>query len=154
FRAMWLSPVGEAAIAPAAVEAGRSHERRESLAGSGSAAPLLESVAAEAVVEGDHVGAPIEEGWGEDFQLQWLCTDRLPFVRSRRIHNPWNHDREVKVSRDGTEIEPMVGQALLEAWRLHLASEAGTQTRMPSGGGSASVRSSRAGGRGRAGSRL
>ncbi|KAF8142882.1 YT521-B-like domain-containing protein [Mycena galopus ATCC 62051] len=153
FRAMRASPVGEAAIAPAAVEAGRSHEQRESVTGSGSAPPLLESAAEEAVVEGDHVGAPREEGWGREFRLQWLCTDRLPFVHTRQIRNPWNRDREIKVSRDGTEIEPMVGQALLEAWRLYLASEAEAQTPMPNGGGSASVRSSRAGGRGRAGSR-
>ncbi|CDO77163.1 hypothetical protein BN946_scf184657.g38 [Trametes cinnabarina] len=36
--------------------------------------------------------------------------------RSRHLRNPWNHDREVKVSRDGTELEPSVGQALLEEW--------------------------------------
>jgi hypothetical protein len=153
-RAMRSSPAGEAAISAAAVEAGRSHERRESLAGSGSAAPLLGSVAEEAVVKGDRVlGAPREEGWGEDFRLQWLCTDRLPFVRTRHIHNPWNHDRMIQVSRDGTEIEPTVGQALLEEWRLYLASEAGAQTPMPNGGDSASVRSSRAGGVGGAGFR-
>ncbi|KAJ6527733.1 YT521-B-like domain-containing protein, partial [Mycena capillaripes] len=92
-------------------------------------------------------------GWGEDFRLQWLCNDRLPFVRTRYIHNPWNHGREVKVSRDGTEIEPMVGQALLEEWRLYLRSEAGAQTSMPNGGAAASVRSSRAGGGRGAGSR-
>ncbi|KAJ7621876.1 YT521-B-like domain-containing protein [Mycena polygramma] len=66
-----------------------------------------------------------EEGWGENFQLQWLCTERLPFQRTRHIRNPWNHDREIKVSRDGTELEPTVGQALLEEWRLFLASAEG-----------------------------
>ncbi|KAJ7456738.1 YT521-B-like domain-containing protein [Mycena galericulata] len=64
-----------------------------------------------------------EESWGQDFKLQWLCTERLPFTRTRHIRNPWNHDREVKVSRDGTELEPGVGQALLEEWRAYLASE-------------------------------
>ncbi|KAJ7643608.1 YT521-B-like domain-containing protein [Roridomyces roridus] len=55
-----------------------------------------------------------EQGKGQNFPLQWLCTQRLPFTRTRHIRNPWNHDKEVKVSRDGTELEPGVGQALLE----------------------------------------
>jgi len=57
-----------------------------------------------------------QEGWGESFKIEWLCTDRLPFFRARHIRNPWNHDREVKVSRDGTELEPSVGQKLLQEW--------------------------------------
>jgi len=54
--------------------------------------------------------------WGEPFKVQWIRTNRLPFFRTRHLRNPWNHDREVKVSRDGTELEPSVGQALLEEW--------------------------------------
>ncbi|KAI0927339.1 hypothetical protein AcV5_007896 [Taiwanofungus camphoratus] len=54
--------------------------------------------------------------WGEPFKVQWIRTDRLPFHRTRHLRNPWNHDREVKVSRDGTELEPSVGQALLDEW--------------------------------------
>ncbi|KAI0700364.1 YT521-B-like domain-containing protein [Cerioporus squamosus] len=59
-----------------------------------------------------------EEGpvWGESFKVEWIRTERLPFTRTRHLRNPWNHDREVKVSRDGTELEPSVGQALLEEW--------------------------------------
>lgn len=54
--------------------------------------------------------------WGESFKVQWIRTERLPFTRTRHLRNPWNHDREVKVSRDGTELEPSVGQALLDEW--------------------------------------
>ncbi|KAI9058235.1 hypothetical protein FKP32DRAFT_1581944 [Trametes sanguinea] len=59
-----------------------------------------------------------EEGpsWGEPFRVEWIRTDRLPFTRTRHLRNPWNHDKEVKVSRDGTELEPSVGQALLDEW--------------------------------------
>ncbi|CCA69016.1 hypothetical protein PIIN_02875 [Serendipita indica DSM 11827] len=57
-----------------------------------------------------------EEGWGTPFKVKWIRTDSLPFTRTRHLRNPWNHDREVKVSRDGTEIEPSVGQRLLEEW--------------------------------------
>jgi len=54
---------------------------------------------------------------GNPFEVEWLCTDRLPFHRTRHLRNPWNHDREIKVSRDGTELEPNVGQKLLDDWR-------------------------------------
>lgn len=56
------------------------------------------------------------EGWGREFKIEWIRTERLPFHRTRHLRNPWNHDREVKVSRDGTELEPGVGQRLLDEW--------------------------------------
>lgn len=54
--------------------------------------------------------------WGSPFTIEWIRTDRLSFQRTRHLRNPWNHDREVKVSRDGTELEPGVGEALLAEW--------------------------------------
>ncbi|KAJ7075817.1 YT521-B-like domain-containing protein [Mycena belliarum] len=95
------------------------------------AAHELRSVAEEEHADGEpgaakDVGAgtsAAREDWGQDFKLQWLCTARLPFQRTRHIRNPWNHDREVKVSRDGTELEPGVGAALLEEWRTYAAGE-------------------------------
>jgi hypothetical protein len=54
--------------------------------------------------------------WGEPFKIEWVRTGRLPFYRTRHLRNPWNNDREIKVSRDGTELEPGVGQALLDEW--------------------------------------
>ncbi|RGP79076.1 hypothetical protein FLONG3_2758 [Fusarium longipes] len=58
-----------------------------------------------------------EEGptktWGKPFQLEWLSTSRLPFYRTRGLRNPWNSNREVKIARDGTELEPSVGQRLI-----------------------------------------
>jgi hypothetical protein len=65
---------------------------------------------------------PAREGWGESFKVEWLSTTRLPFYRTRHLRNPWNHDREIKVSRDGTELEPSVGQKLLDEWES-MASE-------------------------------
>ncbi|KZV73221.1 hypothetical protein PENSPDRAFT_311894 [Peniophora sp. CONT] len=61
---------------------------------------------------------PDEDGdsWGRSFKIEWVRTDRLPFNRTRHLRNPWNHGREVKVSRDGTELEPTVGRALIEEW--------------------------------------
>ncbi|CAA7262846.1 unnamed protein product [Cyclocybe aegerita] len=63
-----------------------------------------------------------EDSWGDSFAVEWICLERLPFPRTRHLRNPWNHDREVKVSRDGTELEPTVGQRLIEEWDK-LASE-------------------------------
>jgi len=54
--------------------------------------------------------------WGDSFPLEWLSTLRLPFHRTRDLRNPWNHDKEIKVSRDGIELEPSVGERLLEEW--------------------------------------
>ena len=51
--------------------------------------------------------------WGKPFQLEWLSTSRLPFYRTRGLRNPWNSNREVKIARDGTELEPSVGQRLI-----------------------------------------
>lgn len=61
--------------------------------------------------------APDGEGtsktWGKPFKLEWLSTTRLPFYRTRGLRNPWNSNREVKIARDGTELEPAVGRKLI-----------------------------------------
>ncbi|KAF9770428.1 hypothetical protein IL306_012052 [Fusarium sp. DS 682] len=58
-----------------------------------------------------------EEGatktWAKPFKLEWLSTSRLPFYRTRGLRNPWNSNREVKIARDGTELEPSVGRRLI-----------------------------------------
>lgn len=70
------------------------------------------------------VEAPAEEAepdwqsFGKPFRIQWLSTDRLPFHRTRGLRNPWNANREVKIARDGTEIEPTVGRKLIELFHL------------------------------------
>lgn len=56
------------------------------------------------------------EVWGRPFRVDWIRTTHLPFIRTRHLRNPWNNGREVKVSRDGTELEPSIGRQLLEEW--------------------------------------
>ncbi|PHH69917.1 hypothetical protein CDD82_7435 [Ophiocordyceps australis] len=51
--------------------------------------------------------------WGKPFKLEWLSVTRLPFYRTRGLRNPWNSNREVKIARDGTELEPSVGRKLI-----------------------------------------
>ncbi|THU77220.1 hypothetical protein K435DRAFT_702873 [Dendrothele bispora CBS 962.96] len=77
-------------------------------------------------VEDTGQGERKDESWGEPFKVEWVCTERLPFYRTRHIRNPWNHDKEIKVSRDGTELEPSVGQQLIDEW-TKLAAEAKQQ---------------------------
>jgi len=53
------------------------------------------------------------KSWGKPFTLEWLSTARVPFYRTRGLRNPWNANREVKIARDGTELEPSVGRRLI-----------------------------------------
>lgn len=55
-------------------------------------------------------------GRGRPFRIEWLKVQRLSFQRTKLIRNPFNLNREVKVSRDGTELEPAAGEALLAAF--------------------------------------
>ena len=113
---------------------------RTSGSGSGSGSKLREVVQAEQLESSsdeDSSPGPIEAGssaptqveggkerdcddesapWGSPFKVQWIRVKKLSFTRTRHLRNPWNHEREVKVSRDGTELEPSVGQALLDEW--------------------------------------
>jgi hypothetical protein len=59
-------------------------------------------------------GANPSKAWGKPFQLEWISTNRLPFYRTRGLRNPWNSNREVKIARDGTELETSVGRRLLQ----------------------------------------
>ena len=91
---------------PAAVEEGRSQSSGK------------EDQAASTGIAMHHQpdGQEREVSWGETFKIEWLCTERVQFRRTRHLRNPWNHGREIKVSRDGTELEPGVGQQLVDAW--------------------------------------
>ena len=70
----------------------------------------------------DDEGSPTKDGsepsdgqnWGRQFSIEWQSTAKLPFYRTRGLRNPWNANREVKIARDGTEIEPSVGRRLIQ----------------------------------------
>lgn len=51
---------------------------------------------------------------GRPFRIEWQTTNRVPFYRARSLRNPWNANREVKIARDGTELEPSVGRKMIE----------------------------------------
>lgn len=52
--------------------------------------------------------------FGKPFKIEWMSTTRVPFYRTRGFRNPWNANREVKIARDGTELEPNVGRRLMQ----------------------------------------
>ena len=54
------------------------------------------------------------QSWGRQFSIEWLSISRLLFYRTRGLRNPWNSNREVKIARDGTELEPSVGRRLVQ----------------------------------------
>ncbi|KAG0650857.1 Splicing factor [Hyphodiscus hymeniophilus] len=60
----------------------------------------------------DEDSAPATKAWGKPFKIEWISTTRLPFYRTRGLRNPWNSNREVKIARDGTELETAIGRRL------------------------------------------
>ena len=72
------------------------------------------------------------QAFGKPFKIKWMSTDRLPFYRTRGLRNPWNANREVKIARDGTEIEPSVGRRLVSMFhRPQLPTASPTASRQP-----------------------
>ncbi|OCK82469.1 hypothetical protein K432DRAFT_349016 [Lepidopterella palustris CBS 459.81] len=63
---------------------------------------------------GEENAATTAQTWGRPFKVEWMSTNRLPFYRTRGLRNPWNANREVKIARDGTELEPSVGKKLVQ----------------------------------------
>ena len=57
-----------------------------------------------------------EDNFERAFPIAWMSTRPLPFRFTRNMHNPWNRNLEIKVARDGTELEPSVGARLLECF--------------------------------------
>lgn len=81
----------------------------------------------------DEVTSGVTQSWGKPFKVKWLSTNRLPFYRTRGLRNPWNANREVKIARDGTELEPSVGERLVQMFhRLGPSSAVGPMISLPS----------------------
>jgi len=57
--------------------------------------------------------SPPSKAWGKPFKIEWVSTTHLPFYKTRGLRNPWNSNREVKIARDGTELETSIGRRLL-----------------------------------------
>lgn len=49
---------------------------------------------------------------GGVFKVDWICRKELPFTTTLHLYNPWNDGKQVKIGRDGQEIEPRVAEEL------------------------------------------
>ena len=88
------------------------------------------------VKSGGHDGLGGEsKAWGKPFRLEWLSTTRLPFYRTRGLRNPWNSNREVKIARDGTELEPAMARRLIGLFHRDLSQAAALAPGGPGGVG-------------------
>lgn len=84
----------------------------EAVAAEGQAHSSEEQDTSGQTERGDTAGQ--SHDWGKPFKIEWVSTNRLPFYRTRGLRNPWNSNREVKIARDGTELEPSVGKRLVQ----------------------------------------
>lgn len=104
----------------------------ESTPGSALDAPTEDS----GDVSGDESTAQISLAqtatFGKPFYISWQSTERLPFYRTRGLRNPWNANREVKIARDGTELEPTVGRKLVGMFEQQAQINAAARAGMPS----------------------
>lgn len=73
--------------------------------------------------DGDEVLGSTGESqtWGKPFKLEWLSTTRLPFYRTRGLRNPLNANREIKIARDGTDVDVAIGRKLVSLFHQDAA---------------------------------
>uniref|UniRef100_A0A4W3JSE7 3'-5' RNA helicase YTHDC2 n=1 Tax=Callorhinchus milii TaxID=7868 RepID=A0A4W3JSE7_CALMI len=55
-------------------------------------------------------------GLGGVFRVEWIRKESLPFQYAHHLLNPWNDNKKVQISRDGQELEPQVGEQLVQLW--------------------------------------
>ncbi|GJJ74973.1 hypothetical protein EMPS_07331 [Entomortierella parvispora] len=62
-------------------------------------------------------GSTTTTSWGTVFTVEWIQVHKVPFSRTTHLLNPLYENREVKVSKDGTEVEASVGEQLLSLFQ-------------------------------------
>jgi hypothetical protein len=65
-------------------------------------------------IEYEQAAWPEFSSLGTPFGIEWVSTNRVLFDRTRDLRDPWNVNREVRIARDGTELEPSVGRKLIQ----------------------------------------
>ncbi|KAJ3394123.1 3'-5' RNA helicase ythdc2 [Entophlyctis sp. JEL0112] len=57
--------------------------------------------------------------WDSPFRIEWVSNTFVPFKVFDHLRNPWNAGKPIRMSRDGTEVEPHVGLQLLQIISAH-----------------------------------
>ncbi|XP_062370044.1 3'-5' RNA helicase YTHDC2-like isoform X3 [Cinclus cinclus] len=70
---------------------------------------------------GSSIGCEKSQDWGSAgfggvFKVEWIRKESIPFQFAHHLLNPWNDNKKVQISRDGQELEPHVGEQLLQLW--------------------------------------
>ncbi|KAG0372356.1 hypothetical protein BGX24_000364 [Mortierella sp. AD032] len=63
--------------------------------------------------------------WGTMFRIKWMDMHKVSFTRTTHMLNPLYENREVKVSKDGTEVDPTVGEQLVGLFKKTSSSRKG-----------------------------
>ena len=53
------------------------------------------------------------------FPIEWISRKDVFFNETNNLLNPWNEGKQIKISREGQEIEPGVGERLLALFTGH-----------------------------------
>lgn len=64
-------------------------------------------------------GSSFEPSLNRSFGVHWISRQSVPFYKTRSLRNSWNANRAVKIARDGTELDPDVGQKLFSLFFPH-----------------------------------
>lgn len=58
------------------------------------------------------------EGLPKSFGIDWLSLKRIPFRQTTNLKNQLNENKEVKIARDGTELDSEVGRRLCSLFHV------------------------------------
>ncbi|KAJ3284432.1 hypothetical protein HK104_009966 [Borealophlyctis nickersoniae] len=70
--------------------------------------------------ESPEADCPEHPKWGTNFKIRWIITHPLPFARTKHLRNSWNANKQIKVSRDGTEVETAIAKRFIQEWEEDL----------------------------------
>ncbi|KAF1818723.1 uncharacterized protein K489DRAFT_327218 [Dissoconium aciculare CBS 342.82] len=93
--------------------AATTHSGEKSPTDSANGIPTIISSSSNSNSNNNNNKAFDEKSPSRRFQVEWRSFQCVPFRRTKGMRNSWNDNKEVKVARDGTELETEVGKQLV-----------------------------------------